>query len=273
MITLLLVCAACSGTWAGCGGPWSDSAAEPGVAIDTAWPETDSGVTSSASSGCQPDADPAISAEELVFDPAVVVSYRAASVSADPDAWDYRGLGTETRSGSVYAPEDFWFAERFSGATHVAELDNSGEDLAVYRSEGDTLWLLGVASATPNWTALVYAPAVAIWVHPLARGDEQGAAASAVGLLEGVEYPYIDHWYGEIALSHRYVSAADAAGELVLDAGTYDALRVHVVFEGWASNGFDFEFGNVTRESWLFLSPCVGVAARITALDFAGLGL
>ena len=250
---------ACSDPFFGAG---EEPLVEPPVQEDTA-----------VEVGCRPDEDPSITAEELPFDPEVVASYRVSEVEVDPFGWDFSGLGGDRLDRSVDHPQDHWFADRFEGATHVAALDNAGEDLGVYRSDDEGLWLLGVASATPNWTALTYSPAVRVWSWPIAPGIYEDAEVDAEGLFEGEEYPFLDAWYGEIRLTHAYAAAVQEQGDLTIDAGRYEATRLHLAFEGWATNGYAVDFGHVGRQSWLFLAPCTGVVVRVGEGEVAVLGL
>ncbi len=240
----------------------------PGPVLDTAWPDT--GLSPDA---CRPDEEPDLSRAELPFDPAVVSRYRAAEVQLDPTGWDFRGVGSEALESSVQAPEGFWFAERYDGATHVAALDNAATAWAIYRADDDGLWLLGTASDTPSWTALTYRPAVVLWSWPLGVGQEQASEVAAEGLLDGQDYPYEDPTHGTIALTHALTLTAEERGQLQVDAGSYEALRVHLAFEAWATNSGGRAFGHQDSETWTFLSPCVGAVARITETEFAGLGL
>ncbi len=235
---------------------------------DTGWEPV--GDTAAA---CIPDDQLAIARSELDFSTELRARYRASSQPADPAAWSYAGLGdTEVVSGNE--PLDgHWFAGRFPTATHTAPLDAAGESWGVYREDATGLHLVGVASAQPDHTALVYSPAVTLWTWPLVVGQQRTVHADATGLFEGDAYPMSLGWGNEVHLTHSYRLHATGAGDVRVDAGTFEAQQVHIALEAVGTDDFGIEYGRATADTWLFIAPCAGMVARIGASGFMGLGL
>jgi hypothetical protein len=237
------------------------------VTVDTGWAEVEQ-------TGCVPDDDPALSVDELTPDLDLVAQFLGARADVNPDdGWDFSGIGQTPMLLSWADPSGLWFGEHFPGATHAGTLDLDGENWAIYRSDDDGLWLLGVASATPDFTRLSYSPAVRLWTYPLGAGDSIDSEVAAEGMYEGDTYPMDVGWGNEIHLVHSYSVAATGAGHVTVDAGTYAAQRVSIEFEAVGLDNYDIEYGRKTAQSWLFLSACVGTVARITEGEFMGLGL
>jgi hypothetical protein len=234
--------------------------------------EPDTGWDAIEETGCVPDEDPALSAKELAFDPAVVSKARGDSLSIDADNWNFSG-GSVSIELQLRDLGDFWFADRFTGATHVAALDLNADNWGIYRTDETGLWLLGIASNTPNHTALAYSPGVVLWETPLTAGGAWDTDAEATGLFEGDAFPMDMGLGNEVTLVHHYAVRADGAGEVIVDAGTYAAQRVHIGLVAVGTDNFGWEWGREAADTWLFMAPCTGLVARVTDHEFLGLGL
>ena len=236
---------------------------------DTGWEDEE---TVTEFTGCVPDVDPALSAAELLYDDQVISHYRGKTLAADADGWDFSG-GTVAVELRLRDLSEFWFADFFTGATHVSALDMNGDDWGIYRADDTGLWLLGVASDLPNYTALNYSPAVTLWETPLAAGQAWLTDAAATGLYEGDVFPMDLVFGNQVHLVHHYDVLADGAGDVVVDAGTYSAQRVSIQLDAIGTDNFGWQWGRETANTWLFVAPCTGLVARITDTETIGLGL
>jgi hypothetical protein len=235
--------------------------------VDTGWPEIEE-------SGCVPDEDPAISAEELLTDMDLLARYLGARVDVDPGgSWDFSGIGQIEMTMRWHSLDGLWFGDRFVGATHAGALDLAGEQWAIYRAAEDGLWLLGVASWEEGETALSYSPAVQLWAYPISEGDSIHSEVAAEGIYEGIEYPRDVGWGNTVRLVHSYSVSASGNGDVTVDAGTYAAQQVTIEGEALALDDYDLEYGSERSTTWLYLSACVGTVARIGEGEFMGLGL
>lgn len=248
--------------------PTSVETVDGEIVVDTGW-------TGVVDEGCRPDADPGITEAELAFDPAITGSYRGARAPADPDAWDFTGVGEEPLLVGVRAIDDFWFASGFTDVTYVSALDLDETEWGVYRSDAEGLWLLGLASDEPGSTALVYDTPVRLWSWPLDERAPEVTRVQANGLLEGETYPQTFDlllWDNTVVLLHE-VAVEVVSGSVAVDAGTYPAQRVAIRLDAWGHDDFDNEYGRQQSHTWLFVTACAGVVARITDDEFMGLGL
>ncbi len=233
---------------------------------DTGWELTEP-------TGCVPDEALAVSRDELDFSADIETHYRSSGSPPNPDDWGYAGVGTTSMTSGNEALDGHWFAGRFSGATHTAPLDRLGTNWGIYREDASGLALLGVASGAPDVTALTYSPAVQLWTWPLAAGSSVQTDAVATGLYDGDSYPMDVGFGNEITLTHSYDVSVDGAGQVEVDAGIFDAQRVHIALTAVGTDNFTIEYGRVQTDSWLFVAPCAGLVARITDTGFMGLGL
>lgn len=214
---------------------------------------------------CVPNGDGIVQAAEHPTDPGLygVVQRNASGrsvtvdlrgvVEGDGRLWDLRGpeLGDELASEQLQAPDSFWFAPRFPGATYVAVLDAATGTLAVFRREAEQVLMLGIASEQPGRTALVYETPVPSMRFPLAVGDGWSATTVAAGLVDGAE----------MQLDMTYTMTVDVGGRVLVPAGEVPVLRVQVAstqqIQGapWA----------MARQTTLLVAECLGAVARVVS--------
>jgi hypothetical protein len=149
-----------------------------------------------------------------------------------------------------------WYATSFPGGQFVTPFDAGATLEAVYRKDDQALWLLGLASTTPDAaegkTLLVYDTGIPIVRFPLVVGAKWVAAGTIVGgTLRGLPYAGKD----------VYEVEDDATGRLVLHDLTFEQahrLKTKVTVSPAAGAPTS------TRQVSFFVE-CFGEVARATS--------
>jgi len=163
-----------------------------------------------------------------------------------------------------------WYASHFVDADFAQALDNQGTLVGVYRREpaGGPLLLLGLASVAPDTTLLRYDTPVPVLQFPLELGSAWTALErEAVGVYDGVAYPFQADIGGTVTLLHSYSFEVDAAGTVTVPAGTFQALRLRAVIELKAVNDvWPQPIGVTKTRVRSFLAECAPLLARVRSV-------
>ena len=212
---------------------------------------------------CQPNNDGIIALSELAFAPGLAASYRVnpPGTLVDVDVagtlvdgklqWDFTSVAS---SSVVTIPVEavtsgLWYAKHFPTASFAVGSDASGETLQIFRLEGSSLLLLGIASRRPDWTLLVYDQPVTSLRFPLEVGAVVSSKASANnGKLNGLP----------VATEDTYEVRVDAVGNVRLPFLTLqNSLRVLVSVTSRAVGG-----ASATTRQAQWFHECYGEVAR-----------
>jgi hypothetical protein len=210
--------------------------------------------------------DGVVNRDELVFEVGLGATYRvndSAPVTVDVVGtgsggqryWDFSGSTASDRSvvDELLPLTGAWYAADYPTATYVAWLDEGLGTLGVFRVTDQALQMLGVVSETPDETNLRYDPPVDLLRFPLAEQD--------TWLVETTSSGFLNH--GWTQLEETYQLTVDAAGTVVVPAGSFRALRVRTDFE----QHVPFTLIYTERILYLWITECFGIVARITSQD------
>lgn len=222
---------------------------------------------------CRPNLDGHIDAGELATSYGTAVRYRVNPANtevlvdvageAGPDGallWDWSAPTTTDKLATLVATklDGKWYAASFPKGEFTTPLDAGGSVDAVYRRDGEALWLLGVASKTEDpaagKTLLVYDKAVPLFRFPLTPGDAWVASATVTGgTLYGLPYAGKD----------VYEVAVDGIGELDLpDLIIPQAIRVRTKTTVSPAVG-----KGTSKRQVSYLFECFGEVARATSAN------
>lgn len=221
--------------------------------------------------GCTPNLDGQIDSTELTPAVGVPVSFlvspagttRAVDVAGQVSAegqrvWDWSADVPSDQLAVLEAQAlgGQWFADSFPGGQFVTPVDAGGRTLGVYIHDERALWLLGIASATPDpaegRTLLVYDDPVALYRFPIAPGAEYVSVGEVRdATLRGLPYAGRD----------VYEVRVDATGRLELpDIGFDQVHRVRTRVTVEPAAGMP-----VSQRQVSFLFECFGEVARATS--------
>jgi len=237
--------------------------------VPTDWPPYEAATSTTLT--CMPNLDGNIDAAELQAAPGLPVRYLVTAANTEHDVdlagkvdaegrrvWDWSMEQPDDRVATIAASvlANKWYAPAFPSGQFVAPMDAAGAMEAVYRHDGEALWLLGIASHTSDApegkTLLVYETPIALFRFPLQPGASWTSKATTTqATLMGLPY----------AGSDTYEVSVDGAGRLELPAFTFtQALRVRTKVT------VDPVVGKLTtRRQVSFLFECFGEVARATS--------
>lgn len=263
--------------------PYDATTSDPGTppGEDTPWTEPDYGPVKDVpivpydpgTAVCTGNNDGRIDPEELPVALGAVATFfvnpTGTKVAIDPEGvpdgdrrvWDFRGLpATEKSPLFVNAPEGYWFAWRFPGATFVSPISLQDPSIVgVYHASADGVQLLGIASTAENppsgKTLLVYDEPVLVTALPLYVGRAWETTSSFSGAtLMGLPN----------AGSERYAIVVDALGTVVLpDLTASNVLRLRIQVTQTFSIG---PAEPVTTVQYLWVRECLGEVARAVGI-------
>ncbi len=245
---------------------WDDVYSQPGPSSNVYH-----GVT--AAPTCIGNNDGIVEASEMPTVIGAVASYRVnpyntsvpVSLTGVEDGsqyvWDYSNPPQLTPTHfKVESLQNQWFAGHFPEGQYVTPLSLWDPNiLGVYRNEGDTVMLLGIASATspadPDFTLLVYDAPLVVFRFPLDVGAtwEQTVTFSDA-TLKGVKN----------AGEETYRFVVDGRGRVELPQFSFDnVLRVRLKL----TQRFVVSDGSpdISHIQYFFVHECVGEVARIVS--------
>jgi len=238
----------------------SETAGEDSTPSDAAVAETSD---DAPKTGCTPNKDGTITAEEVPVGPGLKATFRAAenasfatagtTLSGGRRKWDLSIALAGDRDALVTtrALAGTWYGAKFPGATHSTELSLTSDLLGVFQTTANALLLVGVVSPTESTTKteLKYATPPPALQYPLALDKAWRVTSNVSGTATGFASYYTETWDSKV----------DARGDLVTPFGTFDVLRVRTTLTrqvGVATT--------ITR-SFAFVTECYGTVATITS--------
>jgi hypothetical protein len=227
--------------------PVADAAADTQAgndAADTGAPEasadarpdattTDAPPGDTPTTGCTPNGDYVITAQELPLGPGLKATYRvAASVTIDTTGtaqadgtrnWDFSGAlaGDKNVLLETSSPTGAWWASSYPTATYAVPLSSTSDLLGVFKLDAVSLSLLGIVSPTnvaTTKTNVSYGTPVPVTKLPLQMGSAWTVTnVNVTGTYQGTAgYTYYE----------TYDIRVDAKGHLTTPFGVFPVLRV-----------------------------------------------
>lgn len=225
-------------------------------------PSGDAAVT-----GCMPNHDGTIQADELPLHAGASARFRIAT-SATWDtagtasgsgtrAWDLTGQLANDADVTVTltAPTGAWWAADFADASYATQLAASSDLLGVFAVDSTGVVLLGVVSpqAGVQKTELTYDPPARILAVPFHAGSTWSTTSTVSGYAQGVLAAYTE----------QYDSRVDEVGTMTTPYGAFPVLRVAT--EMARTSGVTPIGGNRTF-SWA--AECFGLVATVQSQSF-----
>jgi hypothetical protein len=193
-------------------------------------------------------------------DPTVPVDVDGTS-SNGTTTWDFTGAHTGDAPFQMEASllSNQWFASTFASEAPLDQAGNgayvaplASDTLAIFRRSQDQLVILGVASVDANYTLITYDPPILVLKFPLTEGETFQSESTGSGTFETNPF-YVS--------TDDYVSTLDKSGKIVTNAGTYDALRLHL------DQSVTVGVFTLTHIQYAWIAPCLGVVAQVTSGD------
>jgi hypothetical protein len=224
---------------------------------------TDDAATDAPKTGCSPNKDGTINADEVPIAPGLKATFRVAENASFATAgtalsdgrrkWDLGVALAGDRDALVTtrALAGTWYGSKFPGASHSTELSLTSDLLGVFQSTAGGLLLMGVVSPTESSTKteLKYATPPSALQFPLVLNKTWKTTSNVSGTASGVTTFYTETWDSKV----------DARGDLVTPFATFDVLRVRTTLTR--------QIGLVTTitRSFAFVTECYGTVATITS--------
>ncbi len=220
---------------------------------------------------CVPNLDGKIDRSELGAAIGVPARYlvspngvtRAVNLAGSVDAaghkiWDWSNDYADDQASTVVAsaPAGKWYEAKFPGAQFVSPFDPGGAIEAVYAEDDTAIYLLGLASATPNppdgQTLYVYEAPVPFLRFPLSPGKAWKSIGTTKNqVLRGLPFAGKD----------TYEVTVDAEGKLALPDVTFtQSIRVRTKLTVEPTVG-----ATTTQFQTSYFFECFGEVARATS--------
>jgi hypothetical protein len=259
-------CAPVSSTQPEGGGPADSGTVKP-PPTDGSTPDgqTDSGTMPPPedAGGCLPDDSGMITRAQVFLQAGLHATFRTAdnvtvstAGTTQPDGsrtWDYSGALTGDQDVLVQTlpVTGAWYATSYPGAGYASQLSHTEPLFGVFTAGDTALVLDGVVSQTSGTTQteLSYNPPATTLAFPIAMGATWQSTSSITGTASGIPSVYTE----------EYQSVVDAHGTLVVPFGTFPVLRVATLLTRTVGLYATY------TESFLFVTPCFGTVASITA--------
>jgi hypothetical protein len=239
-----------------------DAGTDTAVVVDTAV-EVTAEETDAPKTGCSPNKDGVINADEVPIAPGLKATFRVAENASFATAGTAQADGSRKWDLSVALAGDrdalvttravagTWYGSKYPGASHSTELSLTSDLLGVFQTTATGLLLIGVVSPTESATKteLKYATPPAALQFPLKAGAAWNVTSNVTGTASGVLVAYSEKWDARV----------DAKGELVTPFGTFDVQRVRTILTRTVGVSV-----TVTR-SFAFVTECYGTIATVTS--------
>lgn len=185
-------------------------------------------------------------------------------------AWDFSAKiqgKDEVHYESILPLSSFWFQKHYPDGEFVQPF--SADYMGVYRLDATGLYLLGIASADKDVTALAYGESVLLLPLPLKAGKAWDALdVPADGLYEGQAYPADYGAAGKLSVTHSYSFVADKKGSVKVPAGSYPVQRVYLDLEMAVHNSLmPTPVAQKRVRIALFVAECAGTVALVRSLE------
>ncbi|MBI5495988.1 MAG: hypothetical protein HY904_13265 [Deltaproteobacteria bacterium] len=225
-----------------------------------------------AGAACPHDEDNTLTAAELPLALGVPVRFLEAAdagplavdlvgtVASGAVQWDFTGAvpGDRPIEVSALALDGLWFKDHYPEATYVVALDGAATLYAVYRRTATELTLLGEASAALDVTRTVHTPPVTVLRFPLVLGVSFSTTTQTTGTLEGNPF-YLSN--------DTYELTVDAAGRVLVPAGSFHTLRVRLVQDVSVPIAVWPFALNYHWVRYSFMTPCYGVVTQVVSQE------
>jgi hypothetical protein len=219
--------------------------------------------TDAPKTGCSPNKDGTINADEVPVGPGLKATFRVAENASFATAgtalgdgrrkWDLAMALSGDRDALVTtrALAGTWYGTKFPGATHSTELSLTSDLLGVFQTTADGLLLMGVVSPTESSTKteLKYATPPAALQFPLVLNKTWKVTSNVSGTAGGFATFYTETWDAKV----------DARGDLVTPFATFEVLRVRTILTRQVG-----VTTTITR-SFAFVTECYGTVATISS--------
>ncbi|MFO0556828.1 MAG: hypothetical protein U0269_02295 [Polyangiales bacterium] len=240
----------------------TDAAADDALAQDSAVAPRDGGPS------CVPNNDGVIERSELPY----VVGTQALFVVNDDNTtveaintaptmgamgleWDFSAAkpGDRRVLDDVQNPMGRWWQPFYPTANFALAVDRAGSNWALYRSTDTALQILATVSRDTGRTNVAFTPAVDAIRFPLREGSTWTVTSAGNGAFNGIATSTVN----------TYRFTVDRRGTVLTPATRFSALRLRMDLDQTVT-------GTVirrTQRTYLFLSECWGLVARIASVD------
>jgi hypothetical protein len=169
--------------------------------------------------------------------------------------WDFSTMrpGDRRVLDEVQSPMGRWWQPLYPSATFALPVDRAASTFALYRAGEDALQILGTVSREMGRTNVLFNPSIDALRFPLREGSTWTVTSAGNGFLNGVATSTVNTW--------RFT--VDRRGTVLTPARGFSALRLKMELDQTVT-------GTIlrrTQRSYLFLSECWGLVARITSVD------
>jgi len=246
----------------------SSSSSGAGGGGTTSSSSSSSGSSSSGGAVCSPDADGAITRQEVPLQAGLHATFEVADDATFDTAGASNADGSRTWDLKVTFAGDHallletqaidpgaWYASAFPGATYAAKMSDKADLLGVFELTGIALLLRGVASPVdgPTATELVYATPIVVLSFPLTEGKTWDTLSAVSGKAQGIP---IGGVYNE-----EYTSTVDAHGTLKTPFADFSVLRVHTKLLRFINGVW------MTKHTHSFVAECFGNVGTVLSQD------
>lgn len=217
------------------------------------------------SSSCTPNHNGKVERDEVILRPGLHATFRVATdVAVDTRGveqsdgsrvWDLSGQldGDHSVLVELRSLDGTWYNPEFPDADYASKLADSEDELGVFGTDDQGLYLHGVVTSEDDWTRteLAYDPPATILEFPI----EQGATWTSDSDVSG--------WYlgGYWTADEEYQSQVDAHGTLKTPFGDFEVLRVRT--DRTRTVGFSV----TTQITYSFVAECFGTVATISSKE------
>lgn len=169
--------------------------------------------------------------------------------------WDFSAARSEDHRvlDELVSPTGQWWASSYPTATFATLADRASGVYGVYRATDTALTLLGTVSTEANKTNLALSPPVDVLRFPLAVGTTWDVTSTGSGTYN----------YSLLQNSNQYHFSVDARGEVWTPSARFPVLRVRMDL----TQSIPLTVFSRTVRSYVFVSECWGVVARVTSAD------
>lgn len=228
----------------------------------------DSGVDGDAESdsgaGCRANNDGIITAAESPVVLGASLLFRVNAAGSEPSVdlagemvdgvltwhFDRELAGDRVIEDVIHAVASTRVADEFPDATYASTVPGYETAVGIYRVADEAVSLVGLASLEDDSTLVTYDPPVDVVRFPLEVGATWTTETSATGLVENIAFN----------ATETYTVTVDAAGQVVVPAGTYPVLRVRTELDRSGGPLSD------QRVSYAWVAECWGRVAYVGSL-------
>ncbi len=169
--------------------------------------------------------------------------------------WDFSQMkpGDRRVLDEVQNPMGRWWQPLYPTANFALPLDRAASNWALYRATDTALQILGSVSRDMARTNVAFTPAVDAIRFPLREGSSWTLTSAGNGIFNGIATSTVN----------TYRFTVDRRGTVLTPATRFPALRLRMDLDQTVTGTIIRR----TQRTYLFLSECWGLVARIASVD------